>query len=460
MKAFWVEQPRSGALRALNYSPAIERIRKAGSASVRPLSEIVKSFGPAYGTVFTRRDCDRDHGVELMSQGDMFLAEPQGRIIRRDSMQNPALHLVECGQVLIAGAGTLGENELYGRALLADQRLAGKYVGPDSMTLIFHEPESDFSLFAYAWLASPTGLQAIRAASYGTKILRFRSDLLTTLPIPEAPSSVVQRVARLIRKARQRREEYASEMLQCRHLFEATSGMREALEACAQKARRSLMWNGPLPSMCAWNFAAGGGAIQILRQAWKSRLKDVVADEGLFNGARFTRANCAPEYGINFLSQRDVFMIRAIGRRIAIPEVPERLFFVPANALLVGSCGQVNEGSLFGRVELASIVAWQCGVTDHIMRVITKEGFRELAFAFLSTTVGQWLLRSTATGTSVPSIRTDLVQDLPFPDTSSVPLEKIVQHVAAAEAARIEADSAETEALATIEKEVLLPWLA
>jgi hypothetical protein len=460
MRTFTVEEPRSGALRALNYSPAIERIRRAGSASARPLSEIVKSFGPAYGTVFTRRDCDRDHGVELLSQGDMFLAEPQGRIIRRDSMHDPNLHLIERGQVLIAGAGTLGESELYGRALLADGRLEGKYVGPDSMTLVFEEPDDDFSLFAYAWLASPTGLQAIRAASYGTKILRFRNDLLTTLPVPEAPRAIVRRVAQLIRKASKKREEYATGMGECRRLFEQLPGMIEALEACTFRSRRSLMWKGPLPSMCAWNFAAGGGAVQILRDIWKSKLEDVLAEDGLFNGARFARANCSPEYGIDFLSQRDIFMIRAVGRRIAIPDVPKRLFFVPADALLVGSCGQVNEGSLFGRVELASIVAWRCGVTDHILRVITKAGFRELAFGFLATSVGQWLLRSTATGTSVPSIRIDLLRGLPFPDLSSVPLEEIRLHVASAEAARIEADVAEAKALSIIETEVLPPWLA
>jgi hypothetical protein len=151
MRTFLVDEPRSGALRALNYSPAVERIRRAGSASARPLKNIVKAFGPAYGTVFTRRDCHRDFGVELLSQGDMFSVEPHGRVIRRDSMHNPALHEVERGQVLIAGAGTLGENELYVRALLADGRLTGKYVGPDSMTLIFENPDDDFSIFAYAW---------------------------------------------------------------------------------------------------------------------------------------------------------------------------------------------------------------------------------------------------------------------------------------------------------------------
>src|SRR5690606_33502686 len=81
MRAFVVDEPRIGALRALNYAPAVERIRRAGSSSARPLSDIVKAFGPAYGTVFTRLDCHSDHGIELLSQSDMFAAEPRGRVI-------------------------------------------------------------------------------------------------------------------------------------------------------------------------------------------------------------------------------------------------------------------------------------------------------------------------------------------------------------------------------------------
>jgi type I restriction enzyme S subunit len=220
-----------------------------------------------------------------------------------------------------------------------------------------------------------------------------------------------------------------------------------------------MLWSGPLPSICAWNFAAGGGVVQILRDSWKSQLRDVLVEDGVFHGHRFARVNCSPPHGIDLLSQRDVFMIRSVGRRIVLPDVPARFLFVPADALLVGSRGQTNEGSIFGRVELASFAGWRCGVTEDILRVFTRDGFRELAFGFLSTTVGQWLLKSTAMGTSIPSMRIDLLKQLPFPDLSTVPLSEIRRHVLSAELARIEADKAEAEALRIIEQEVLPQWL-
>ncbi len=91
-------------------------------------------------------------------------------------MPNPDDHKIQKWQVLIAAAGTLGETELYGRSLIADNRLEGKYVGPDAMVLTFAQPVGDLSLYTYAFLCTKPGFSAIRATSYGTKVLRLRSE--------------------------------------------------------------------------------------------------------------------------------------------------------------------------------------------------------------------------------------------------------------------------------------------
>lgn len=460
MRTFVLDTVSGSTLRALNYSPAVERIRLRGARSARQLRTLVKEFGPAYGSVFTRLDCHPDYGVELITQGDMFTAEPAGRVIRLDSMPYPERHRVTRNQVLISGAGTLGDNELYGRSILADGRLVGKYVGPDSMSLWFEDPNNDLSLFTYAWLASPTGVQAIRSTSYGTKILRLRNDLLSSLPIPNASTSIVRRVASLVRLCSERREAFLREMRLARKVIEKAPEMQEAHAMCGHRQRRSIVTSGPFESLCAWNAASTGGALQYLRAKWGTTLGDIVEEGGIFNGPRFARIDCSEPHGIDFLSQRDVFMIRPVGRRIALPDVARRLLFVPRDALLVGSHGQMNEGSIFGRVELASFAACRSGVTQDILRVLTRDGYREVAYAFLSTPVGQSLLKSTAVGTSIPSMRVDLLKQLPFPSPAAAPLKEIRRHVSQAEAARIEADQAEAEAIRIIKVEVLPEWLA
>src|SRR5690606_5472924 len=96
--AFDVATPRQDSLRAINYSPFAERFRRKANRRTPPLSELVESAGESFGTVFTRIDCAPDVGVELLSQVDVFAAEPACRVIRRDSMPRPDKHRVDRGQ--------------------------------------------------------------------------------------------------------------------------------------------------------------------------------------------------------------------------------------------------------------------------------------------------------------------------------------------------------------------------
>lgn len=460
MRAFVVDEPRVGALRALNYAPAVERIRRAGSSSARPLRDVVKAFGPAYGTVFTRLDCHPDHGIELLSQSDMFAAEPRGRVIRRDSMREPDKHLIQRGQVLIAGAGTLGENELYGRAILADERLAGKYVGPDSMTLVFEDPDDDFSLFAYAWLASPTGVQAIRSTSYGTKILRFRKDLLSTIPIPVASSEITTRVAELVRKCSLGRERFLERLQKARALVNAMPEMQAAHAMCAERQRQSVVWDGQLPSIGAWNFASSGGALPYLRARWKATLGDLVQENGIYNGPRFARIDCQAPHGVEFMSQRDAMLIRPVPRRIVHPGFDDRKLFAQDGTILVGGHGTLGEGEIFGRAVLVHGRFAKAAFTQDLLRVVPKHGEEHALYAYLTTTVGFRLLRTTAVGTKILSMREDMLRALPVPEWPGDLKKKVSALIRSAFQARDEAEQAETEAIRIIEEEVLPQWLA
>jgi hypothetical protein len=458
--AFTTDRPSASALRALNYTPEIERLRRTHKGRSIPLGDLLHKMGPAYGTVFTRVDCTPEMGVELLSQADMFAAQPRGRVIRRDSMAHPELHEIHRFDVLLAGAGTLGDNELYGHALIADGRLIGKYVGPDSMTLIFKEPGSDISLVAYAFLASEIGVRAIRATSYGTKILRFREDLLGTIPVPLPADKILKRVGSLVRACVEQRDVYAQEFQKAQNVISQLPEMREALAMCTSRRARAVMWHGPLTSLSAWNVASTGDALTFLSEVWQSRLSDALQEDGVFNGPRFSRIECDPPHGIDFMSQRDVFLMRPIPRRIVRPAIPDKLLFVPQDALLAGSHGQLSEGSLFGEIELASYAAYKCGVTQDILRLLPRTEHRAGMFTFLSTAVGQALFKSTAVGTSIPSVRLDLLLKLPYPDLCVDDRERVGDLLAKAERARIAAADAELEAIRIVQEEVLPAWLA
>jgi len=421
----------------------------------------LSELGLGYASVFARRDADSTHGaVELLSQSAMFAAEPAGGWIRRDSMQRPERHEVRRWQILIAGAGTLGENELYGRAIIADDRLRASYVGQDTLVLAFDPPGSDINLYAYAFLASPTGVKALRSCSYGTKILRIRKDLLAELPVPLPADSTIARVASLVRTAVEQRERYATSLKAARAVIEELPEMQEAHAMCSDRRARCVKWSGDLPTIGAWNYASTGGALALLRKKWSGRIAEIILEGGLFNGPRFARVECSEPQGIDFFSQRDLFMIRPAPQRIVRPAIPDRLLFVERDCILAGSHGQMSEGSLFGRVELAAFGAWRAGLTQDILRVQPKPQYRELLFAFLSTDVGQRLFKSTAVGTSIPSVRLDLVAALPTPSLETKQAEILKSRLIEAVEARNTASASEAEAVRIIEEEVLPQWLA
>lgn len=460
MRSFLVRQPSSTALRALNYAPELERIRQSRSASAVRLETLLSAIGDSYWSVFTRRDCAPDLGVELLTQTDMFSAEPAGRVIRRDSMPNPDLHKVQRWQVLVAGAGQMGDGNLFGRSIIADGRLTHGYLGPHAVAMTFLEPGGVENLWTYAYLNSTAGLAAIKTAAFGTSVPGLRIDRLRDIPVPIPDKATMDRVAALVRSVVQLRERFLTSVNAARSLVNALPDVAEAHELCMARRRSSVMWSGPLPSLCAWNFAAGGGAVALLQERWRTRLRDILPRNGVFNGPRFARIDCSPPHGIEFYSQRDVFMVRPVPRRIVRPDVPSTLLFVPSGALLVGSHGQMTDGSIFGRVELASLAGPKTGVTQDILRVLVQDDVREVAYAFLSTAVGQWLLKSTAIGTSIPLMRGDLLEGLPFPDPGTLPIADIRRHVLNGEKARIEAQTAEREAIRIVEEEVLPQWLA
>ncbi len=458
--AFVVDRPNVGALRALNYAPEIERFRSRPGMRYVRLGSVLRSMGPAYGSVFTRRDCDPSDGVELITQGDMFAAEPSGRVIRLDSMAYPERHRIRKWQILIAGAGTLGETELYGRSIIADSRLSDRFVGPHAMALTFEDDGGELNLYAYAFLCSRLGVRVVRSTSYGTKILGLRKDMLADILIPLSDEDTLTRVAALVRDTVEHRELYVARLASARADIEALPIVQEARSLCSDRRPRCVAWPGPFPTLSAWNFASTGGALKLLSARWSARLADIVPESGLFNGPRFMRVPTSEGHGITFMNQRDVFLVKPVPRRIAHPGFDDGSLFAPPGSLLVGGHGTLGEGEIFGRCVIVAGQLREAAFTQDLLRIQPQAGHVASLYAYLSTSVGRNLLRACAVGTKILSMRPDLLRSLPVPELA-VPLRECVERkVADAIAARERAERSEDEAIRIIEEEVLPKWLA
>lgn len=451
----------ASALRALNFTPVIESFRRlARKGKSQGLGKMLSEMGPAFGQVFTRVDCNPEHGVELLSQTDMMAAEPEGRVIRRDSMPVPEKHLIKRWQVLIAGAGTLGETELYGRSVIADERLEGKYVGPHAMALTFKEPGSNLNLYAYAFLCTPTGIRCVRSTSYGTKVLSLRPDLLAALPIPLPSDETIERISDLIKIVIAQRGRFLSNLNAARSVVEALPEMQEASSMCDERRARCLVWDQDLATLSAWNYASTGKALSYLQSKWPERLEDALLPDGIFLGDRFPRILCSRDYGIEFLTQRDVFIMTPVPRVIVRPNSSDDRLLIAENTLLTAGRGTLGEGEIFGRVALPYKGITGKAVTGDLMRIVPYPHEVGRVYAFLSTRVGLRLLRSTAVGTKILAMRPDLLRGLPIPDLQDRERIKVDGHLEDAITARNAADAAETSAIRIIEEEVLPEWLA
>lgn len=328
------------------------------------------------------------------------------------------------------------------------------------MVLTFAEPGNDVNLFTYAFLCTTTGVRALRSASYGTKILGIRKDVLGDLPIPLPDDATQKRVADLIRRTVECRERYAAELRAARAVVEDLPEMQEALAMCAERRGRCVLWDRELPTLSAWTYASTGGALGYLKRKWASRLGDFVGEKDIFYGGRFSRISCKPPYGINFLSQRDVFLIRPIPRRIVHPGVNDRFLFSPVGSLVMAGRGTFGEGEIFARPILVTPDLAQYGLTEDLLRILVEPGIGSLLYSFFATTVGFRFLRSSAVGTKIMNLRMRLLLDLPLPELTANQTNQARRQVARAIEARCNADSAEAEAIRIVEEEVLPSWLA
>ncbi len=90
----------------------------------------------------------------------------QGKLIARKNVR--LNNLVSYGELLVAGVGTLGENETFCRIVFANEDLQGQLVSGE-----FIRMKASMEMpcgYLYTWLASEYGFRLIRNTQTGTKL--------------------------------------------------------------------------------------------------------------------------------------------------------------------------------------------------------------------------------------------------------------------------------------------------
>lgn len=159
----------------------------------------------------------------LINQKDIFDTVIKGKYISQRGVKTD--NMVEYGEVLIAGVGTLGENETFCRAIFANEDLVGQLVSGEFIRMKVNKEIP--SGYLCAWLSSDYGFRLLRNIQAGTKLCRPIPKLVLDIPIPVIPPNVMIKIDKLVKEAHTKR-------------YEANENERKAIRMVEQEIEK---WN-------------------------------------------------------------------------------------------------------------------------------------------------------------------------------------------------------------------------
>lgn len=197
----WGERSISSeSFRALNYDPRVAEIRREIEASPHSLlGDLCDPTQFKGKIIFTRIDADPEHGYMLLGQRNAFQLRPEGRWISRKSVAGLGL-VVPRGTTLIPSHGTLGEYELYCRALIVTTRTSRYAYSGDFFRCVPVEGEIE-SGYLFAFMRSRLAFRMLRSMSIGGKQQEQHPAMMYRLPIPRLGADKEREIAALIDKA-------------------------------------------------------------------------------------------------------------------------------------------------------------------------------------------------------------------------------------------------------------------
>lgn len=188
---------------AFNLSERIRKTRAAMTCTTKPLREVLLG-GDTFSTgSFPRVEVKEGYGVMLINQTDIFDTIIKGKYISKRGVKTD--NMVEYGEVLIAGVGTLGENETFCRVIFANEDLVGQLVSGEFIRMKVNNEIPSGYLFV--WLSSEYGFRFLRNIQAGTKLCRPIPKLVLDILIPILSPDIMKRIDKLVKEAHTKRYE-------------------------------------------------------------------------------------------------------------------------------------------------------------------------------------------------------------------------------------------------------------
>ncbi|MFZ1527473.1 MAG: restriction endonuclease subunit S [Ferruginibacter sp.] len=184
---------------AFNYSEKIKKIKLylTKKCDYLSLQQCLNEQGFFSTGSFPRVEIDSTKSIRLINQSDIFNIRIDGKKISKKNVK--VNNLVKYGEVLIAGVGTLGENETFCRTIFASEELQGQLISGEFIRMNTSKEIPSGYLFIY--LSSEYGFRLIRSTQTGTKLCRPIQSLLSDIPIPIIDKKLMKKIHDLVCEA-------------------------------------------------------------------------------------------------------------------------------------------------------------------------------------------------------------------------------------------------------------------
>jgi type I restriction enzyme S subunit len=187
-------------IRALNYdariTPYFSKLRSGQHSELGTLCESEPFRGR---TGFKRFDAEEGQSVRLVGQRQAFHVRPEGRLMSKSSVEGLGL-MVPRGTTLIPSHGTLGEQELYCRAVYATARTSEYLFSGEFFRCVPLEGSIPAG-FLFAFLRSNMAFRMLRSMSVGGKQQEQHAALIYRMPIPRLTAKKELAIAREVDEA-------------------------------------------------------------------------------------------------------------------------------------------------------------------------------------------------------------------------------------------------------------------
>lgn len=197
----WSEKSSNAfTLRALNYDPRAKELWKSVTEKKHDkLGDLVHRDNFEGYIVFTRIDCEPEHGSLLVGQREAFFLRPSGRWISRKSIKGLGL-IVPPKTTVIPCQGTLGESEVYCRAVYVTKRCS-QYAYSGHFYRCVPLDGAIEPGYLYAFLRSRFAFRMMRSISIGSKQQYQHPRLMATFPIPRIDKIKEKQIAKMVERA-------------------------------------------------------------------------------------------------------------------------------------------------------------------------------------------------------------------------------------------------------------------